>query len=463
MRAGDTIVAVATASGRSRSALVRVSGPATDRILRERFEPVPTGRVAARATLRLWPIAGREHEGDLTLGVLVCRYVAPASYTGEETAEVLLPGNPALVERVIELFCGVEGVRRAEPGEFSARAYLNGRLSLDRAEGVAAIIAAGTEAEFEAARRVRAGEFGARCAAWMEEASTLLALVEAGVDFSDQEDVVAIEPGELASRSGRAAHEIASWLGGVRSAEQARGVARAALVGRPNAGKSTLMNAMLGGRRAVVSDTAGTTRDALVEPLDLGRWSPGAGEIELVDLAGLDDEAFGEIDRAAQRRALDEIGRADVIVWCDPEGRFDGAGMPEWPANAALVRVRTKADRRGIDAISRDSGRAAGVVPVCALDGWNLDAVAGAIASAAGRSGGDAGMVVLARHRKALAEAHAGLAAAARVAGREGSHADPAILAAELRAAVDALGAIAGRMSPDDVLGLIFGRFCVGK
>lgn len=263
---------------------------------------------------------------------------------------MLVPGNPALVQRVIATLLTHENVRLATPGEFSARAYLNGKLTLAQAEGIAATIAARTDAELAAAEALLSGGTGRVFAHWADELTTLLALVEAGIDFTDQEDVVPIAPDDLVRRLTTLAHALADHLGSVRGGEHRDTLPVVALAGPPNAGKSTLFNALLGRRRAVVSPIAGTTRDVLAERLDLSGDAPGADPIMLLDLAGLDaspewaagDSAANAIDADAQARAREALTHADIIIHCDPTGRFDTAipGSTERPT----IRARTKSD-----------------------------------------------------------------------------------------------------------------------
>jgi tRNA modification GTPase len=457
VNAGDTIVACASGWARSIRAIVRVSGPGVPEVLRTAFGPgveVPPAPSIAGARLRLRTTGGEE-----LLPCLVLAYPAPRSYTGEHAAEMLVPGNPRLVERVIARLVSFEGVREATPGEFTARAFLNGKLTLDEAEGVGATIAARSADDLDAARRLKRGDTGRRYRAWREECSILLALVEAGIDFSDQEDVVPIAATELRRRIETLREGIRSHLGSARGAEAAGEESRVAIAGRPNAGKSTLFNALLRRRRAVVSPVAGTTRDVLAEPLDLSTEIPGGGvRVMLLDLAGLDSSAHGEIDAAAQHQALEALAGADVVVHCDPAGRFREAlagrvGRP-------VIRVHTKAD---LPAGLTSEG--AGTIAVCALDGWNLGVLRRAIADAAwAREGGGSGAgAVLPRHRRALADAAGHLGSAAGALGEGRAIGAPEMVAGSLRASLDALGEVAGRVSPDDVIGRIFSTFCIGK
>lgn len=429
--------------------MIRLSGPATREVLALLLDgpPRPFDRGCAAARLRL---------GGATLPILLVTYRAPASYTGEDAAEILLPGNPTLVERILTILNSLDGVRLAAPGEFTARAYLNDRLTLDQAEGVAATIAAESREQLDAAGALLAGRTGAQYRQWADELATLLALVEAGIDFTDQEDVVPIPARDLAARLAALDQQIAAFLGAEAGRETAATLPRVVLAGAPNAGKSTLFNALLGRRRAVVSPVAGTTRDVLEEELDLSADAPGCGAVLLTDLAGLDAGAVSGLDAAAQARARESLQAADVVVHCDPSGRF--APLDVSPA-ATVIRVRTKADLP-----AAATGADPGAIAICALDGWNLPILRRAIADVAwgAASGGLASLIP--RHRRALDETRRGLRDALEALhGDDDAITEPALVASSLRAALDALGELVGRITPDEVIGRIFATFCVGK
>ncbi|TVS03183.1 MAG: hypothetical protein EA423_08705 [Phycisphaerales bacterium] len=458
MALDDTIAAIASPPGRSPRAILRVSGPHTRSLLESILslqngadEP-PQSRCAFAARLKL-----SSQSGDtLLLPVLVLRFVAPKSYTGEDGAEILLPGNPLLAQRVLDLIVSHDGVRRAGPGEFSARAYLNNRLTLDEAKGVSMLIAAATDEERAAAAKWMKGEAGETCRRWGDELTELLALVEAGIDFTDQEDVVAIEPAELASRAGALASEIQAALGPASAAATST-EPKVALVGAPSAGKSTLFNALLGRRRAVTHEDPGTTRDVLAEPLSLDESDPGAPRILLLDLPGLDaDPASSPSARAAQASARAALDEADLLLWCDPTARFQtppAAGRP-------TIRVRTKADMPapplpGAPSLSTPSPD----LELSAFDPAGVAALKALIAGRCERAPGSGDLAVSRHHRRSLAAAADLLSGLAS----EGPGADPSVAAERLRTALDHLGELLGRIPPDEVIGRVFARFCVGK
>jgi len=453
VQTGDTIIACATAPGLGGRAIVRLSGAAA-------FEAVGAICVGDANELRERGVRAARFRLGATAVVpgMMAIFPGPRSYTGEDVVEIAVPGNPTLVERLIASATGAAaGVRMAGPGEFTARAYLNERLTLAQAEGVASLIAAQGAGELVEARRLLSGERGELYREFADEAMTLLALVEAGIDFTDQEDVVAIAGEDLRRRALALASRIEDVLGSAAGAEARSDVPRVALAGAPNAGKSTLFNALLGRVRAVVSDEAGTTRDVLEEKLDLSRDISGGGEVMLCDTPGVEGEARDETDGKAQEASRGFVGEADVVVWCDPSGRFE-AGELSAAAGGRVIRVRTKAD------LPRErSGEAA--LEVSALDGFHLPSLRRAIADAAwGGSGGGERSGVLPRHRRALRTAAAEfLAIGAELPENRRNIAEPELVSGRLRAALDCLGELTGRMTPDDVIGRVFATFCVGK
>ena len=429
-----TIVAVASAPGRAPRAVVRVSGPATPALVAS-IADAPFTRGARRVELTL--DVGR------VPAILFCS-PAPGSYTGEDAAEFLVVGAPHVVAALCDALESHDGVRPAGPGEFSLRAHLSGRLTLDEAEGVAATISAISEEDAAAARRLLSGEGGAEARGWVERLARLLALVEAGVDFTDQEDVVPIPADELRGALEKLRSDLAARAAGPVFEAPPEGPL-VVLAGEPNVGKTTLLNALLGRERSVVSPDPGSTRDVVIEPVSIR-----GATVRLADLAGLDPGARGA-DIGAQEQARRAIDEAALVIHCDPAGRFEpiaGAGR--------TLRVRTKADL-----VSSPAAAAAAQLGVCALDGHNLGALREAIADAALGS-----RDATPRRRRAIRAAAASLDEALETLAinstpRAIDH--PELVAGAMRTALDALGKLAGDVSPDEIIGRVFAGFCVGK
>jgi len=449
MPTGGTIAAIGSPLGQSTRSIIRISGP--DALtcvesfteLADPIRGIQTSRI--RLSDRHW------------IPCHVIWFDGPRSYTGEDVAELLIVGNQVLLERILDGLFQIPGVHRAEPGEFSARAYLNDRLTLAQAEGVALRIAAVGDEALEAAAKLLDGSQGDRCDQWAEELALLLALVESGVDFTDQDDVVPIAPEDLRTRLTELSDQLISEISSAAGSVIRSTLPEAVICGLPNAGKSSLFNALLGHQRSVVSDLAGTTRDAISESLDLEHDIPGSGSIKLTDLAGLADVSIDVIDAAAQELARERVKEADTIVWCDPSGHFkDHEGLAAM--GKPIIRVRTKADLV-VDRVDQHNS-----ISVCALDGHRVGVLKRAIADAVcDRTGMGVGAFVP-RHRRAIGQAVTGIEHAMHWI-EPGSRAlnNPELVASGLRDALDALGELTGQITPDDVLGRVFATFCVGK
>jgi tRNA modification GTPase len=479
MTTGDTIAAVSSAVGHAARMIVRVSGPDACRLAAAVWRPREPAHAAPAQTqtvAALPPGATRGHLSFAGMTVPGCwMYVfrAPRSYTGEDLVEFHIPGNPLLARMLLDVLTG-GGARAADAGEFTARAYFNGRIDLTEAEGVAATIAAGNEGELRAARQLLAGELARRLRPVTDLVAETLALVEVGIDFAD-EDVTFLAAGEVADRAARADALLRDLLAQSARFERLTHEPRVALVGRPNAGKSTLLNALAGHERALTSPVAGTTRDVLTADVPLRR-----GLVRLTDAAGLvgneqgdhgDVHAAGEtgggggsapaeIERQMYRNALRAVESADVVVLVHDVG--DDRPAPVLPRQPDLI-VRSKAD------LNRPAPRAADdVLHVSAKSGDGLDRLREtldrlAFGASTGGGGGGSDLALNARHVRAVSEARDALARAAGRAGEAGAGGGPEILALELREALDALGRVTGAISPDDLLGRIFSSFCIGK
>jgi tRNA modification GTPase len=456
------ILAVASPPGTSLRGIVRISGAQTFELLSGCLEL--RRRVCGPDLREACPSRGvhrtRLRLNGLDLPCLALVFPAPGSYTGEDAVELQLPGNPPLLERVIDALTesgrarGLDA-RRAEAGEFTARAFLNGEMSLTQAEGVSAIIAARSDAQLRAGRLLTSGALGALAGGLADELAGALALVEAGIDFTDQEDVVAIGPRELYRRLVSLRERIQEQLDRSVGSEQLEALAWVVLTGGPNTGKSTLFNALLGRTRAVVSEVAGTTRDVLTEPLSIDT-PHGPAEVMLVDLAGA-DSGESTINRKMQAAAQQAIERADLVLHCVPVDET----APD-VANGDRLMVRTKSD---LDP-TPDAGHG---IAVSAFTGDGLETLKAAVtrrlAHRAVSLAADA-MALRPRHEAALRSAQGNLTEAIALVepSRDERHLPrPEIVAAALRTGLNDLGRLAGDVTPDDVLGRIFSTFCVGK
>jgi tRNA modification GTPase len=455
--------------------IVRVSGARTFEVL------TPHGLVLAQQSRGTHN--GRLRVDGLEFACVVFVFPAPGSYTGQDVVEIQMPGNPGLLERVVDGLIesgrgrGIE-TRRAEAGEFTARAFLNGKMSLTQAEGVAAVIAARSDAQLRAGRMLADGALGSIARGLADELTGALALVEAGIDFTDQEDVVAIEPRELHRRLESLRGRIRDQLERSVGSEQLEALPWVVLTGEPNTGKSTLFNALLGRTRAVVSAVAGTTRDVLAEPMSIDT-AHGPAEVMLVDLAGA-DTGESALDRKVQATARQAIERADLVLHCVPvdEGRVTWAseagpwasGHDPSTTRANELAHATRSPDTLVVRTKADPGAAPGdSLSVSARTGHGLEALRAAIAARlADRTvslAADA-MALRPRHEAALRSARRKLTEAIALVqpSRNERHLSrPEIVAAILRTGLDDLGRLAGDVTPDDVLGRIFSNFCVGK
>ncbi|WP_187775792.1 tRNA uridine-5-carboxymethylaminomethyl(34) synthesis GTPase MnmE [Luteimonas suaedae] len=443
----DTIVAIATAAGAGGIGVVRLSGPEARRIAETLCARPLRPRQAHYVRFR-------DADGAVLDDGIALWFRGPASYTGEDVVELQAHGSPAILRQLVARGCAL-GARSARAGEFSERAFLNGRLDLAQAEAVADLIAAGDAGAARAARRALEGEFSRRVEAL---AATLLALrvqVEASIDFAD-EPLDTLGGERLREGLDQAIADLDALLLAAERGRKLRDGLHAVIVGPPNAGKSSLLNALAGSERAIVTAIAGTTRDLLRETVRIG-----GVELTLVDTAGL--RAGGDaIEREGMRRAEAELGQADLaIVVLD--ARDPGAGHAAVAAAIAAVPQRLWLHNK-VDLLDAATVDEAGtdVLRVSVRTGHGLaQLVARLEALAQGpETGAEAGTFsARARHVEALQRAGRDLAAA-RAALRD----EALDLAAEaLRAGHDALGEITGRIAPDDLLGHIFSTFCIGK
>ena len=446
-RSREPIVAIATASGRGAIGIVRLSGQglaalATALCGRD-LEP-------RHATL----VSFLDRQGATIDRGLAIHFPAPHSYTGEDVLELQTHGSPIvlklLLARLVEL-----GARHARPGEFSERAFLNGKLDLAQAEAVADLIASGSEAAARAALRSLDGEFSRRVRALNASVVRLRVWVEAAIDFPEEEIDFLSAP-ELRTDLASVRTDLSKLLDGARRGVRLADGLHVVIVGRPNAGKSSLLNALAASERAIVTEIPGTTRDLVRETVDVDGVS-----LTLVDTAGLRESA-DVVEREGIRRARAELERADVVLLVadvaeDPDAALAIVG--DVPPSVTRLVVRNKIDVAGIEP-RRERRDGYVEIRLSAKTGAGLDLLHAELRKLAGGETNDGGWTARTRHVTALERARTHLAAAesALVERNAGE-----LAAEELREVQHALGEITGEFTSEDLLGEIFGSFCIGK
>ena len=442
----DTIVAIATAPGAGGVGVVRLSGPRSQAIAESICLYALVPRHAHYVRFH------DEHGESIDDGIALY-FAAPASYTGEDVVELQAHGSPVVLQELVARCCAL-GARMARPGEFSERAFVNGKLDLAQAEAVADLIAASDARSARAARRALDGVFSQQVEALAAELLALRVHVEAAIDFAD-ESIETLGGRILRERLAAARTALATLLAQAARGQKLRDGVHAVIVGPPNAGKSSLLNALAGSERAIVTDIAGTTRDLLRETIRLD-----GVELTLVDTAGLRSDGDA-IEREGMRRARAELERADLaIVVLDARDPDSGraAVADAIVAVPQQLWLHNKADL--LEAERNDAGD--GGLLVSARTGAGLDTLHArlrALSLGDGSEPGDGAFTARARHVEALQRAGSAVAAAED----ELSHETLELAAEALRQAHDALGEITGRIAPDDLLGHIFSAFCIGK
>jgi len=438
MKPHDTIYALASAPGRAGVAVMRVSGPSAGECIKHLTgKDIPPSR---QAVLRRF----QSPDGQQIDEGLVLWFGGPASLTGEDVAEFQVHGGRSIVDAMAAALGALPGCRPAERGEFTRRAVLNGRFDLTQAEAIADLVAAETEAQRRQALRQYDGALSTLYENWREELVAALAWAEAAIDFSDE------ELGDVLSGARSGAHSVSTaihaHLNDARRGELVREGLFLTVIGPPNAGKSSLVNALAGRDVAIVSESAGTTRDVIEVRLDLGGYA-----VILADTAGL-RAARGAVEAEGVRRALARAESADlVLLLLDGSDANSSVNMPDNMVNKSLITAWNKADLPW--PVERDG------LKLSLKTGEGLEAVVAAIAAAAKdrlEGAGDAPLLTRARHRHALSEA---LEALERANGAQ----EPELFAEDLRLALRALGRITGRVDVEELLDAIFRDFCIGK
>ncbi len=426
----DTIFALASARGKAGIAVVRLSGPSAWSAIGALAGDLPVPRMAALRTLR--------DGGDVLDRALVLIFAPGASFTGEQSGELHLHGATATIAAVLGALGRMNGLRLALPGEFTRRALENGQLDLPQVEGLADLIDSETESQRRQALRVMSGAIGLRAEGWRADLVRAAALIEVTIDFADEDVPVDVTP-EVGALVSGVRHALQAEAKGAAAAERVRDGFEVAIVGRPNAGKSTLLNALAGREAALTSEHAGTTRDVIEVRMDLGGLA-----VTILDTAGLRD-SDDPVEKMGVARALDRASAADMRVFLT-----DGDVMPLMMPVAGDLTVRGKADQHPGGSGLRISGKTGQGVP---------ELLAAIAAELADRAAG-AGIIIRERQRIAVLRAIRDLdQALARLDADAGAE----LVADELRRAIAALDSLVGRVDVEHLLDVIFSSFCIGK
>jgi len=486
----DTIFALSSGRGPAAIAVIRISGPRAGAALKALTGKIPTPRQAALARIR------DPATNDIIDEALILWFPAPHSETGEDVAELQLHGGRAVIAATLVALSRIEGLRPAEAGEFTRRAFENGKLDLTAVEGLSDLVAAETQGQRRQAFRQMKGLLGNRAEAWRERLIQALALVEATIDFSDEADI----PANLLAPALKIAREleteIAAALADGGRGERLRDGLVVAIAGPPNAGKSTLLNRIARREAAIVSPHAGTTRDVIEVHLDLAGWP-----VTLLDTAGIRD-TDDPVELEGVRRARERAAAADLVLWVVDAGEADSSpGLPdrtvlveqslsapptwlirnkidllEGPERRNELRIQLEKAERAPDpnkalknVVNNElTGKSESktdnnelIFDISAVTGEGFERLLGQLASQAEEflSGAESALVTRQRHRHALEQVLAALRRAQR--GEVAGHED--LLAEELRIAARALGRLTGRVDVEDILDVIFRDFCIGK
>jgi tRNA modification GTPase len=449
-----TIFALSSGRPPAAVAVVRICGPQAGRALKKLIGRVPPPRHAALARVR------DPADGETIDEALALWFPGPNSETGEDMAEIQVHGGQAVIAALLGALGRIEGCRMAEPGEFTRRAFINGRFDLTEVEGLADLIAAETPAQRRQGYRQLKGLIGDQAEAWRRQIIEALALVEARIDFSDEADVPEdlVEPALHAAQQLR--NMIAAALADGGRGERLREGLVIAIAGPPNAGKSTLLNGLARREAAIVSPYPGTTRDVIEVHLDLAGFP-----VTLLDTAGM-RASDDPVEREGIRRAAARAAAADLVLWViDSQATEQPVeGILESRGKTDCWLVRNKIDLAGdklwINCESQSTSYG-GELAISAATGAGIEALVGNLAAFAQNyfTTTESALVTRARHRQALEETVAALDRALA----QGGSGHEELIAEELRAAATTLGRLTGRVDVEDILDVIFRDFCIGK
>lgn len=430
----DTIFALASAPGKSGVAVIRVSGPQAAAVCHVLTGALPDPRVASLRVIK-------DRNGATLDEGLVIRFLEKQSFTGEDVVEFQVHGSMAGVSAILRELSGIDGLRSAEPGEFTRRALENGRLDLAQVEGLADLIEAETEAQRRQALRVLSGDLGKRADIWRRDLIRAAALLEATIDFADEEVPVDVRP-EVKDLLTRTRSALFREAKGVDSAERVRTGFEVAIIGPPNTGKSTLLNALAGREAAITSEIAGTTRDVIEVRMDL-RGLP----VTLLDTAGL-RETLDKVENIGIERARDRANLADLRVFLREN---ENAPLPdEITFQDGDIILLAKADLLG-------EGRGG----ISGLTGLGVEDLVTQIGGVLAERVGSTEVATRERHRVALERTIMALDAVTEQLELGEDRSD--IAAEELRSGVRSLDALVGRVDVENILDEIFSSFCIGK
>jgi len=430
----DTIFALATARGRAGVAIVRVSGPDAFMAARHMAGTLPEPRQGALRRLR-------DRAGEVLDDALILCFRKGASFTGEDVVEFHLHGSPAIISAVLGTLSEISGLRLAEPGEFTRRALENGRLDLAQVEGLADLIEAETEAQRKQAQRVFAGDLGRLVGVWRTDLIRAAALLEATIDFADEDIPVDVMP-EVLELLNRTESALKAESDGSRISERIRDGFEVALIGKPNVGKSTLLNRLAGREAAITSETAGTTRDVIEVRMDIKGLA-----VTFLDTAGI--RAAGDsLEAEGVKRAMSRAREADIRVFLLEEGQSPDIGIE--PQNGDIM-ARSKSDLYNNNNGLGVSGRT----------GAGVDLLLKQISETLELRVTGAATATRQRHRSAIDTAINSLVSARLVIEKTPEMAE--VVAEEVRTAVRALDCLIGLVDVENILDEIFASFCLGK
>ena len=452
----DTIAAVATASGYGGIGIVRMSGPESIQVSSKLFSGAKSPADLSSSGF----IHGWVKENNETLDEVICLVMkAPNSYTGQDVVEFHCHGGPTPIGRVLNAIID-QGVRPAGPGEFTRRAFLAGKIDLSQAEAVQDLITSKTDQAGRAAISQLDGGLSERISEMRRELAELLARLEAGIDFSDEEDVVAVPPQEMSRKLELAWQKITTLLNEAKAGRRYREGARVVITGKPNVGKSTLMNALLKSERVIVDPTPGTTRDVVEDTIELAGMP-----LRLFDTAGIRENA-GDVEKIGIDRAKDTLSSADLALLLLDGSKLIDENDKKWAAqmecpSIIVINKNDLPQKINIDEIKKIA-KGAKVISISALSKEGIDTLEDSIKQEllGDYSTSETPVLTNIRHIKVLYGARDAILRAAQASSQEMSE---EFTASDLRLALDSLSEITGETATDEILDMIFAKFCIGK